>query len=483
MSTPSRSVLASLPKTFSPRWNELSPLLASENSTLVILDDDPTGTQSVANLPVLINWTVADLCWALSLETRAVYVLTNSRSLHPAEAEAVTREVVSNALDAAKLVSRKIEFVTRSDSTLRGHFPLEPNTIAAVIRERTGEITHGIVLLPAFSDAGRITVHGVHYAGSIENDLFTPVGESEFANDSTFGYTSSDLIEWVEEKSGGTITPEQCFRIDIDTLRAGPEATEKRLLAAPQGCVVIVDCAHEADLQVFSAALHRARDSSRHYVFRVGPPFVRSRIGQDRSAPLDTAAIEKIIQQNPRPLTKGGLVVVGSHTGLTTSQLENFRSSHHPVEFEISVPEVQNAPERANYLKQISQAVTKQLEMGTVVITTSREKIVGATEAASLDIARTVSEAVCSVVQQILESKRPRFVVAKGGITSSDVASKGLGITRGMIQGTLLPGLVSLWEPLVGPSTGVPFVVFPGNVGGSEALSSVVTTLEGIHND
>lgn len=478
-----RSVLADLPHPYAVDWSAISARLAAEQSALVVLDDDPTGTQSIADLPVLVNWAVEDLSWALRLGTRAIYVLTNSRSLHPDEAANVTREAVANSLAAAALVGRKIEFVTRSDSTLRGHFPLEPNIIAQVVRERTGQMTYGTVLLPAFCDAGRITVHGIHYTGSIADDSFTPVGESEFANDSTFGYRSSDLVEWVGEKSDGSITSEHCFLIDIATLRSGPEETLIRLRQAPVGSVVIVDCADELDLQVFSAALHAAKDSGRQYVYRVGPPFVRSRIGQHGRVPLNTAAVDNIINNSARPHSRGGLVIVGSHTALTTAQLEHLRSSHHPPEFEISVGEIRNTSTRDDYLKNIAHAVTQHLDSGTVVVTTSREKVVGETEAASLNIARSVSEAVCSVVQQVVASHTPRFVVAKGGITSSDVASKGLGITRSMVKGSLLPGLVSLWEPLEGPSKGVPFVVFPGNVGSQEALSSAVTTLEGGHND
>ncbi|HET9348822.1 MAG TPA: four-carbon acid sugar kinase family protein, partial [Arthrobacter sp.] len=64
---------------------------------LVVLDDDPTGTQSVADLPVLTRWDVADFTWAFNHRINgrrqdAVYVLTNTRSLDPAEAAARNEE-------------------------------------------------------------------------------------------------------------------------------------------------------------------------------------------------------------------------------------------------------------------------------------------------------------------------------------------------------------------------------------------------------
>ena len=81
-----------------------STLAASNAETprvLVVLDDDPTGTQSVSDLPVLTQWEVADFIWAFSQSKPAVYVLTNTRSLDPAEAAARNEEVVRNALAAA----------------------------------------------------------------------------------------------------------------------------------------------------------------------------------------------------------------------------------------------------------------------------------------------------------------------------------------------------------------------------------------------
>ena len=52
---------------------------------LVVLDDDPTGTQCIADLPVLTRWEVPDLRWALQQPTTGFFVLTNTRSLSEAE--------------------------------------------------------------------------------------------------------------------------------------------------------------------------------------------------------------------------------------------------------------------------------------------------------------------------------------------------------------------------------------------------------------
>ena len=297
---------------------------ASLTRALVVLDDDPTGTQSVADLPVITGWSVDDLAWALSTGAGAVYVMTNSRSLDPADAERVNVEVVTNALAAAERVGRRVAFVSRSDSTLRGHFPVEPATIADLL-ERAGTRVDGIVLSPAFPDAGRITVHGTHYAGAAATG-FVPVGETEFADDKTFGYTASALPAWVEEKTAGAVRADDVIVIDLAALRTDEDAVVAALSAARNRAPIAVDCVEENDLLLLARALQRAEDAGSTFVYRVGPPFVRARIGQAPRAPL-TAAEARPADFAPESDAVGGLVVVGSHVGLTGRQVDALRAA------------------------------------------------------------------------------------------------------------------------------------------------------------
>lgn len=252
--------------------------------TLIVLDDDPTGTQSVAGLPVITGWSVDDLTWALETGAPAVYVMTNSRSLDPDDAARVNTEVVTHALEAAARTQKQVAFVSRSDSTLRGHYPLEPNSIADLLEAGSTPV-NGIVLSPAFGDAGRITVHGTHYAGNPTSG-YVPVGETEFARDKTFGYASSFLPEWVEEKTGGTTPASRVCVIDITTLRTDLDAVVTTLRSLTDRTPVAVDCLEENDLRLLALALQRAEDAGSTFVYRVGPPFVRARIGQSPRSPL-----------------------------------------------------------------------------------------------------------------------------------------------------------------------------------------------------
>jgi uncharacterized protein YgbK (DUF1537 family) len=106
--------------------------------------------------------------------------------------------------------------------------------------------------------------------------------------------------------------------------------------------------------------------------------------------------------------------------------------------------------------------------------------ITGADARGSLVIARTVIAALVAVVRAAVALVRPAFVLAKGGITASDTATGGLAIRRAWSRGTMLPGVVSLWQPVAGPAEGIPYVVFPGNVGDDHALAAVVATLRSV---
>ena len=445
---------------------------AGDHTVYVVLDDDPTGTQSVADLPVLTAWEPEDFRWAFATGKPAVYVMTNSRSLAPDDAERVNREVVAAALAAAGEVS--VAFVSRSDSTLRGHFPLEPLTIAEEIRTATGRGVDGIVVVPAFGDAGRITVDGVHYAGSRDAG-FTPVGETEFARDATFGYRASRLADWVEEKTDGAIPADDVLHVDLSTLRADPDRAVAILRSAKDAQVIVVDIVEEEDLRLLALALIDAEAAGSRFVYRVGPPFTRARIGQAVHPPVTLDEIRE--SRGAHQLAKGGLIMVGSHVDLTTRQLTHLREATHPVELEIEVAQVTDPARRDTHVSDIAARAAQALDDGNVVVRTSRTLVTGADGDASLHISRQVSAAVVEVVQRVLAANPPRFVVAKGGITSSDVATKGLGFRHAVVVGPMLPGIVSLWSGQDGPAAGIPYVVFAGNVGAADSLAAVVDTL------
>lgn len=481
-------VLAAFPAELQIPARQVADAVAATAATsprvLVVLDDDPTGTQSVADLPVLTRWEVEDFRWALHQGKPAVYVLTNTRSLDPEEAAARNEDVVRNALAAARDGEGEVRlgFVSRSDSTLRGHFPLEPDVIAATVAAESGEATDGVVMVPAFPDAGRVTIGGVHYTRGPEAGGLTPVAETEFAKDATFGFANSEMAKYVEEKSQGRFAADSVIVLDLNIIRAGSATGQAEVSAkaiadaiepATKSTPIVVDIVTENDMRALALGLEEAERRGKKLLYRVGPPFMRARIGQDIRPELSG---EEAYAGNT-PSEAGGLIVVGSHVGVTTRQLKVLTDRHSSARIvEIDVEKLlgEDAPA---YLDHTVDAVVEALRSGDVIVHTSRLLIKTDDPAESLRIARTVSAAVVAVVNRTLKTFPPRFVIAKGGITSSDVAAHGLEIRHAIVRGPMLPGIVSLWEPVDGPAKGIPYIVFAGNVGDDESLAQVTSKL------
>ncbi|HET7668434.1 MAG TPA: four-carbon acid sugar kinase family protein [Mycobacterium sp.] len=454
---------------------------------VVVLDDDPTGTQTIADLPVLTQWTVEDLRWALRQSTTGFFVLTNTRSLSEADAAERNSQVVAALAEAARLEG-EVPFVilSRSDSTMRGYFPLETDVVSAELA-KLGIAVDGVVICPAYFEPGRVTVDSVHWMRT--DDGMIPVAHSEFAKDASFGYFNSDLRDWVEEKTGGRISRSDVATVTLTDIReGGPERVQEIFSGLTAGQPVVVDAADDADFQLVVLALIRAEADGKTFVYRSGPSFVRARTGQRPTPAIDATRLAEIVTRansdrptDGRPSVRHGLIVVGSHVGLTTRQLDHLRAAGQILELELDVPTLLEPGARDQHVIGIAAEAADLLRDNPsdsdVVIRTSRTLITGSDATDSLLIARTVSAALVGTVREVVDRVRPSFVVAKGGITSSDTATEGLGIRRAWCRGNMLPGIVSLWEPVAGPAQGIPYIVFAGNVGDDHALAAVVSTL------
>jgi len=455
---------------------------------LVALDDDPTGTQTIADLPVLTSWTVADVQWALQQPTTGFFVLTNTRSLSEADAAERNRQIVDALDQAASLEQVSYVIASRSDSTLRGYFPLETDVLAEELAAR-GTVVDGVIICPSYVEPGRLTVDSVHWARTAEGMI--PVSHSEFAKDASFGYRNSDLRDWVEEKTAGRIPREEVATITLTDIRVGgPERVYEILADLRNGQPVVVDTAEDADQQVVVLALLRAEAAGKNFIYRIGPSFVRARTGQRATPPADPDRLREIFARRPtdsdetRPATAHGLIAVGSHVGLTTRQLDRLRDRGKIIEVELDVPTLLEDSARDRHVTNVARQAARTLRNNDadsdIVIRTSRTLVTGNDAVSSLVIARTVSAALVGTVREIVSQVRPAFVLAKGGITSSDTATEGLGIRRAWCRGTMLPGIISLWVRVTGPAQGIPYIVFAGNVGDDDALAAVIDTLRSV---
>ncbi len=457
--TPKSTLLGSLPQEW-PRdlLPEIRRRVRANPHKIVVLDDDPTGTQTVHDLPVLTEWSTQALQAEFVDDLPAFYILTNSRSLSLAQAEALNTEIAHNLLRAARQAGREFVVVSRSDSTLRGHFPGEVQALAQALGQ------YPCLLVPFFLEGGRYTIQDTHYVAA--GQWLVPAGETEFAKDSVFGYQASNLCHWVQEKTKGRISASSVATISIEDLRrGGPEQVTQRLTNLSRGAVCVVNAASMRDLQVLVRGLLTAEERGHRFLYRTAASFVQVRAGLVPRA---------LLRRNELSLTGpgGGLVVVGSHVPRTTSQVNALLSQAKVVSVEVSVHKLLDQG-RQDEIIRIANTANLALRAGEdVLIYTSRDLLAGEN---NLSIGQQISEGLIAIVRAI--PTRPRYVLAKGGITSSDVATNGLGVRRALVRGQILPG-VPVWQ--LGAESrhpGLAYVVFPGNVGDSGALVNIVEML------
>jgi uncharacterized protein YgbK (DUF1537 family) len=459
-------VLARLP---AESQEKLLPVIREEfvrsGKTVVVLDDDPTGTQTCYDVVVLTSWKVSLLIEELEKNPSILFILTNSRSLPAYAAVCLALEIGQNLMEAVKESNRKIAVISRSDSTLRGHFPAEVDALATALK-----MDHAVrVLVPAFIEGGRFTIGDVHYIRE-QNEL-VPVADTPFARDTVFGYTHSDLREWVAEKTKGKVKSSGVVSISLDDIRLrGPEEIAAKLARCGPGEVCIVNACSYKDLEVFVMGLLQAEKAGHRFIYRTSATFVPIRAG---------IAPGKIFtpQNNETSSACGSLVVVGSYVPKTTRQLGHLlnQESHHPIE--INVPEMLRSTETVSYAASVIKTTDELILSGKdVVIHTSRLLETGKDVESSLKINSTVSSFLVSIVKGL--SVRPAFIVAKGGITSSDIATSGLSAEKAIVLGQVIPG-VPVWKMNVKSKfPEIIYVVFPGNVGDDSALTEVCEKLK-----
>ncbi|KAH8723171.1 hypothetical protein GQ44DRAFT_620879 [Phaeosphaeriaceae sp. PMI808] len=433
---------------------------------LVALDDDPTGTQTCHDIVVLTTWSVPVLVTEFQSTPAGsgFFILTNSRALHPPDARNLTVEICQNLKEAAAQAGKTFEVVLRGDSTLRGHFPIEPEAVEEVLGT-----SDAWILAPFFLQGGRYTINDVHYVA--DGDTLVPAGETPFAKDATFGFKSSRLADWVVEKSKGAIARDRVRALSLaDIRKGGQDKITEILLSAPKRTVFIVNAAAEEDMDIVILGLLKASSQGKRFLFRSAAAFVSARLGISPIPPITA-------RQLRMDSSVGGLIIAGSYVPKTTTQLQALiaTSKDKLITTELDVNKLlEGETTREEELQRALKTSERYLyHPKDVLVMTSRDLITGADEHSSLDIGSVVAGALVSFLTRL--DIKPRYVIAKGGITSSDMATKALNMKKAMIVGQAAPG-VPLWrcdEP-TSKWSGLPYVVFPGNVGSENELSAVV---------
>jgi uncharacterized protein YgbK (DUF1537 family) len=434
----------------------------------VVLDDDPTGTQTVRNVPVLTeSCTDEDLQWALEQPGRTTFVLTNSRSVGEAAAEERTFEIVQRAVSLAHYNNLTPRIVSRSDSTLRGHFAAEVTAAHRALR-MAGIRSEGTLFVPAFLEAGRVTANDVQWVRTAKG--FIPAARTEYARDATFGYTEENLLRWVEERMGESGLA--AVSLSLAELRAenGVELASNRIGGLRPDDVLVANAVSSCDLEVLMLGLTEQERRGRRPVIRCGPSFVRLCAGQHPSEPVTAGALAATSDH--------GIVVVGSHTALTNRQFNAAVQRHHLHVVELDADIIVHGS-TGDYTAEIGRCageIVAALDSANTALRTSREVLTEGRGSALLT-SKAIADALVQVVSRVAQKCAIGFLVAKGGITSSDIAVRALRVRRARVTGQVLPGTIPVWQLLDGIAPGLTYVVFPGNVGADDALAAVVTKL------
>ena len=448
----------------------------ASGTRVIFLDDDPTGSQSVQGVPVLTRWTQDDLRWAFAQPSSGFFILTNTRGLNDSEAASTMREVAAVIDRVASDLDVRYSLVTRSDSTLRGHYPLETDVLLEMAAQE-GHPYDALLIAPAYIAAGRVTASDVHYVQ--EGHAFVPVGQTSYARDATFGFRSSDIRDYVEEKTDGRIAAEDVRSLSLDDIRnGGPERVRDIILSCSGAVPVIINALDDSDLDIVTLGLLLAEQSGARVLCRTGPSFVASRLGMAGREPLSHAEIFAAGERSGN-----GLVVVGSHVELTSRQVTSLTSRLPEIEsIELDVPRLLDPLQADAELQRCTVALSAALRRTDALLVSSRRQITGDSGHSSLVIAQTVSRALVDLTRRVVQDVPLKWVLAKGGITSSDIATEGLGIRRAIVAGQLFDGIVSVWLNDGDGERGLqglPYVVFAGNVGDEGTLADAVSILRG----
>lgn len=439
---------------------------------IIVLDDDPTGVQTVHDISVYTDWSIDSIRQGFAEENNMFFLLTNSRGFTEEQTIKVHKEIAQNIDLVKRECGKEYLIICRGDSTLRGHYLLEPQVLREELRNRNRYDMDGEIICPYFKEGGRFTLENVHYV-KYGNEL-VPAGETEFAKDSTFGYKSSNLCEYVLEKDKRESDKKECICITLSMLRGLDfSGIEEKLCEASDFRKIIVNAVDDYDVKIFSVALYRAMSKGKHFIIRSAAALIKA---------LGNIADKKLLTREEMVIQKqdaGGVIIVGSYTQKTTAQLEELKKVDDITFIEMNSDLVL----QEGMLEKEVDAILKQEEQlisagKNVCVYTKRTllRVDGDTPEQALLRSVAISDALQNCVGRL--QVVPSFIIAKGGITSSDIGTKALHVKKAKVLGQVQPGIPVWKTDKECRFPGMPYVIFPGNVGDIDTLRKVVEVLK-----
>jgi len=439
-----------------------------ESLLYVILDDDPTGVQTVHDVPVYTDWNYNSILSRFKEIGNIFFILTNSRSFSRNKTKSIHTKIAKNIAKASKATNRPFIIISRGDSTLRGHFPLETDTVVSTLENDFNYKFSGLFLVPFFLEGGRITENDIHYV--IQNGKRIPCAETEFAKDKSFPYTKSNLKEWIEEQSQGKIKANTV--ISLNPLTDNVSQMFSKINNAKGFQYFVVNAKSYEELETFVSAFHEIESTGKLFIIQSAASIIKS------LANISDIPLLERSQLIDKDNNNGGIVIVGSHVQKTTNQLNELKLDKKLKFIEFNQHLVlKNGlnQEVERVVKILNELIPKKIS---VVVYTNRNRLdfPNNDKEKNLSLSVEISNAITSIISNL--KSRPSFIVAKGGITSSDIGTKALKVKKAIVLGQIEKG-IPVWN--TGSESkfpNLPYIIFPGNVGNIDTLLKVVRKLE-----
>jgi len=444
----------------------------------VVIDDDPTGSQTVHDCLLLLKWDCSTLGKGFESKSNLFFILANTRSLSENDAKLTIEEICKNlkTVITSQAYEEEIIFISRGDSTLRGHNYLEPIALNSCLGPFDATFH-----IPAFIEGKRFTINGSHFVDK------TPISQTIFATDKIFGYETSNVKNLLYQQSKSQINFEDIQNLllsDIEMLNDEENnIVFKTLKNLKNNKHVVVDVENYSQLKKFSLVIKKLIKQKK-FLFRTAASFISS-ISEKKSVSQSEIFFSNLRIRNKEKSFLPGLIIVGSYVELSTIQLNNLLeiSNCNPVELDVfeffKITSSDNNKKRNLFKNKFLREIRVSFEKGkTPVLFTSRKFM-------SLDyseqfnfynsLALFIAELVADLKYEI------GYLISKGGITTNFILSKGLNADFVYLEGQILTG-ISVVTCNLRNDQNLPIVTHPGNIGTKDSLVNIWKVLENKNN-
>lgn len=447
---------------------------------VIVIDDDPTGSQTVNNCLLLLKWDYSTLIKGFQSKSNLFFILANTRSLSENDAKLRLVEICNALKKVISKESYKEEFifVSRGDSTLRGHNFLEPK----IMNDCLGPFD-ATFHIPAFIEGKRMTIDGDHFVDNV------PVSQTLFAKDKIFGYKTSNVKQLLFQKSKSQLKFNDIQNLKISELKV-LESKEKNIVFnkirnLKENSHVIVDIENYSQLEKFSLSIKKL-SKQKKFLFRTAASFISS-ISAVKDNPKEPFFYSIIRRKNREKKFLPGFLVIGSYVELTTMQLKEFLeiSDCIPIELDVfeflRISKLKSNQDQLVFFKNKLLAQIRSIlkQENTPVLFTSRKEVSLAKNDEQVNFYNSLAHFISELVSDL--KNEIGYLVSKGGITSNVILSNGFKANYVYLQGQIITG-VSLVTFKLENDENLPIVTFPGNIGNQDSLVKVWRILENKNN-